>query len=300
MEHRGEGTLLQATFRYIALAMRAVHPGLIYDVGLHDAADTAYFLRNGYRVVAVDANPAVVKAAATRFGREVAEGRFIPLNVGIAEGEGTKTFWVSDARTEWSSFDTAIAGRLGPPRGVEVSLRSFESILAEHGVPLYCKIDIEGNDDLCLAGMRPDFRPTFVSVEITPRELQPRPLLEALSGLGYDRFKVVHQLSFTVPHRGWYVARQAGVVRLGKSVLEQLNGLLRGHRWEGGWRFRIGSSGPLPQRLPGRWMTAEATARLEAQLEDLFRRGVLGDPPDWFDLHATDQATLQTIGARWR
>jgi hypothetical protein len=45
-------------------------------------------------------------------------------------------------------------------------------------------------------------------------------------------------------------------------------------------------------------MTAEATARLEAQLEDLFRRGVLGDP-DWFDLHATDQATVQTIGARW-
>jgi FkbM family methyltransferase len=152
--------------------VRGVDPGLIYDVGLHDAADTAYYLRNGYRVVAIDANPGLVEAAATRFGREVAEGRFIPLNVGIAEGEGTKTFWVSDARTEWSSFDTAIAGRLGPPRGVEVPLRSFESILAEHGVPLYCKIDIEGNDHLCLAGMRPDFRPAFVSVEITPRERQ--------------------------------------------------------------------------------------------------------------------------------
>jgi hypothetical protein len=85
------------------------------------------------------------------------------------------------------------------------------------GVPLYCKIDIEGNDHLCLAGMRPDFRPAFVSVEITPRELEPQPLLEALSGLGYDRFKVIHQLSFTVPQRGWYVARQAGVVRLGKA-----------------------------------------------------------------------------------
>lgn len=279
--------------------MRAVDPGLIYDVGLHDAADTAYYLSNGYRVVAVDANPALIEAAATRFAREVAEGRFTPLNVGIAEGEGTKTFWVSDGRTEWSSFDTAIAGRLGPPRGVEVPLRSFESILAEHGVPLYCKIDIEGNDHLCLAGMRPDFRPNFVSVEITPRELEPRPLLTDLRELGYDRFKVVHQLSFTVPRRSWYLARQAGVVRLGKSVLEQLNGLVRGHRWEGRWRFRIGSSGPLPQRLPGRWMTAEATARLESQLEDLFRRGVLGDP-DWFDLHATDQATLQAMGARWR
>jgi hypothetical protein len=33
------------------------HSDLIYDVGLLDGADTAYYLFRGFRVVAVDANP---------------------------------------------------------------------------------------------------------------------------------------------------------------------------------------------------------------------------------------------------
>jgi FkbM family methyltransferase len=271
--------------------MQAVDQGLIYDVGLHDGADSAYYLRNGYRVLGIDANPVQVEAARKRFSREYTEGRFVPLNLGIAEGEGTDTFWVSE-QADWSSFDAAIAGRRTPPRPIQVPLCSFQSVLETYGLPLYCKIDIEGNDYLCLAAMRKDFRPLFVSVELTASEVNPRPLIEQLHELEYDRFKIIHQLSFTVPRPRWYLTRQVASVRSGKSICEQLNGMVRGHRWDRGWHFRVGSSGPLPRRLPGRWLTFAEASHLNAEIERLFRRGVLG-APDWFDVHATNRSTLE-------
>ena len=34
-------------------------PKLVYDVGMHRGDDTAYYLHKGYRVVGVQANPAM-------------------------------------------------------------------------------------------------------------------------------------------------------------------------------------------------------------------------------------------------
>ena len=37
-----------------------MNPRLIYDVGMHNGDDTAYYLRRGFRVVAIEPNPALV------------------------------------------------------------------------------------------------------------------------------------------------------------------------------------------------------------------------------------------------
>ena len=61
---------------------------LIYDIGMNNGDDTAYYLQRGFRVIAVEANPALVSQAIQRFEREVAEDRLVVLNVGIAEQPG--------------------------------------------------------------------------------------------------------------------------------------------------------------------------------------------------------------------
>ena len=38
---------------------------LVIDVGMYDGADTAYYLSMGYRVLAVEANPALVAQPST-------------------------------------------------------------------------------------------------------------------------------------------------------------------------------------------------------------------------------------------
>jgi hypothetical protein len=61
---------------------------VIYDVGMNNGDDTAYYLSLGFRTVAIEANPELVKQAKARFAREVASGRLIILNIGIADREG--------------------------------------------------------------------------------------------------------------------------------------------------------------------------------------------------------------------
>ena len=36
-------------------------PDLIYDVGMHNGSDTAYYLHKGFRVLAIEANPVLAK-----------------------------------------------------------------------------------------------------------------------------------------------------------------------------------------------------------------------------------------------
>ena len=36
---------------------------LIYDIGMYDGSDTRYYLNEGFRVLAIEANPVLVKRA---------------------------------------------------------------------------------------------------------------------------------------------------------------------------------------------------------------------------------------------
>ena len=56
----------------------------------------------------------------------------------------------------------------------------------------------------------------------------------------------------------------------------------------------IGSSGPLLRRLPGRWHDRAEATQLNAEIDRPSGRGVRSNPPDWFDLHATNRAALET------
>ena len=47
------------------------HLDLIYDVGMHKGEDTDYYLQKGFRVVAFEANPDLVKLCRTRFANAI-------------------------------------------------------------------------------------------------------------------------------------------------------------------------------------------------------------------------------------
>jgi hypothetical protein len=52
-------------------------PQLIYDVGMNNGDDTAYYLQRGFRVLAIEANSDLVANAATRFAREIGTRRLM-------------------------------------------------------------------------------------------------------------------------------------------------------------------------------------------------------------------------------
>lgn len=282
---------------------------LIYDVGLHNGDDTAYYLHRGYRVVAIEANPELVARGRERFSTAIRQGRLTIVDVAVGSKEGVVPFWIS-SNPEYSSLEQSEAAKWGQScRAVTVRARRFGNILAQHGVPCYLKIDIEGADHHCLEDLDPADPPRFLSFE--KRRLED---LLAARRLGYRRFKLIAQedlcqLMF-VPRLAersrstrrsrlystvWrslyrrFAGRRGDRGSGGSAPRERASG---GHRvlpWlphEGGrWAFPYGSSGPFGDETEGPWRTMEEVA-LTWLAFDLGHTGST-DPArdDWFDIH---------------
>jgi FkbM family methyltransferase len=281
-----------------------LRPDLIYDVGLFDGGDTAYYLFRGYNVVAVDANPLMVEKARSRFAREIQAKRLTVLNVGISETRGTETFWISDV-PNWSSFDRTIASRLGTAqRPVSVSGVPFSQLLAQYGVPHYLKIDIQGNERLCVDALKGTRLPKYISVAAENvgdatvlSDEQAVAMLDLLRNVGYQRFKLVNQSD------GWRSVRSNAVARFWMRIVTsadrgwlRVRGLSRiAHKFSDsgriaalGYAFSPHSSGPWGDDVPGPWMTFEkARSTYLRERRSHFSREGMPLYSFWHDWHAT-------------
>ena len=80
---------------------------LVIDVGTHNGQDSDFYLKLGYRVVAIEANPALVEKLQERFSEEIAQGRMTLVNKAISEQPGQITFYVNRRLSEWGTTDPA-------------------------------------------------------------------------------------------------------------------------------------------------------------------------------------------------
>ncbi len=252
---------------------------LIYDVGMNNGDDTAYYLHRGFRAVAVEADPELCKIAATRFEKEIQDSRLQIVNVGIAAQPGLLDFWICETNRVWNSFDRKIASRDGlPHHSIQIPCQTFDWILANYGIPHFLKIDIEGYDYLCIEALkRASDLPTYVSVELGNLER----FLSQLSELGYHGFKCISQYHF-LPLQLPPVPEQLKVEA----------GDLGGRRQFNGWAFPEGASGAFGEDTLGRWLDAEEVRRTHGYYRRL--REEQRQTPFWFgagysfwlDLHA--------------
>jgi FkbM family methyltransferase len=270
---------------------------------MHNGDDTAFYLARNFRVVAIDADPTLVNAARSRFAAQIQSGRLSVLNVGIADSEGEADFWVCERFSEWNSFHRSIASRDNSPHhSIRVPVASLSSIFEGFGVPFYLKVDIEGNDRLCLealAGVAAGERPAYVSWEsdITfCADAHRKPSkLDRVHELGYSRFKLIDQSTFEPVEAG----RSFGTLvdAVGRSAQRRFGGartraLFRRMTYRGrlekkfSTTFPMGSSGPWGEHMPGRWMTyAQARSRIR-EIAQHFRADSENDYTTWWDWHA--------------
>lgn len=288
---------------------------LIYDVGMNNGDDTAYYLHRGFNVVAIEADPSLCKEAAIRFNKEINQGRLQLLNVGVAKTEGVANFWICESRSAWNSFNIEIASRDGlPHHSIEVPCQPFEQILERFGVPHYLKIDIEGNDILCLNGLQNYLSttgcndvPLYISVEIG----QIDKFLEILISLGYSHFKLISQYNYLplqIPpskmERSFvflqYIEESDDqlakfVRRLSCTIgKKELISRFRGRsRRCGKWDFPWGSSGPFGEDSPGKWQEPQDIITVFNSFSEMAKQKVSSsfwnqkDYSFWVDLHAT-------------
>lgn len=265
---------------------------LIIDAGLHAGNDTRFYLAKGFRVVAIEASPELVREAEATFAEEIRTSRLTIINAAIWSAPGTVDFYICPGKSDWGTVDRAFAERNRELTGVEpivvpVRAITFDEVLRESGIPYYLKIDLEGVDLLCLETLRAyEARPTHVSIEMSLTSYEDAfGELASLFSLGYRRFKIANQsLNGRIvcpdpPREGTYVPAT----------------------------FDGYSSGPFGEEAPGEWMSIrDALARATVIIDDQAKHGakgseykteashhyriyrdLIGDPVGWYDIHAT-------------
>ncbi len=280
---------------------------LIYDVGMHNGDDTAYYRHLGYTVVAIDADPQACANARARFQADIEAGLLTVLNVGVAKEPGLLGFWICETHPEWSSFHREVASREGAPhRCVQVPCRTFASILGEYGIPYYLKVDIEGNDMLCIEALRTQqVLPRYLSLELDRID----ECVALLSELGYTGFKCISQFNYLplqLPPLAqqkraefWHrmltrrdLSHRAFRRVIGQTARDWMTEQRRRTRRRPTWVFPVGASGPFGEDTLGRWLTGDEVCGVYHHYDDLRRRGLSslfwGDQgySFWVDLHA--------------
>ncbi len=142
---------------------------LIFDIGMHRGQDTRFYLDKDFRVVALDANPALCAAARQSFAPELEQGRLHIVDAALHTRPGELvTFYVNPRKDDWSSLNAGYARREGDEATeVRVPGVTLAELFERHGVPRYLKCDIEGADEE-LARQLNAWRgamPAFVSIE---------------------------------------------------------------------------------------------------------------------------------------
>jgi len=246
-----------------------MRPDLIFDIGMHDGSDSAFYLAKGYRVVAIEANPHLCAAAERRFKLEIDTGRLVVINEGVADRSDVMSFGINKTKSDWSSFVESFAQRGQDVEYVGIQVRPLDYYLSVFGTPYYCKIDIEGHDEMCIQSLeRAKQLPKYVSTEATVGNFCKR-----MSAIGYAQFKIISQVWHQYQHLP-FPPREGEYVDA---------------------RTTCFMTGPFGDETYGPWLTAE---EFEAEYANCANRvyagslhAKLGCPMNvfmdsWFDFHA--------------
>jgi hypothetical protein len=172
---------------------------------------------------------------------------------------------------------------------------TFDSVLAQYGVPYYLKIDIERASRHCLQALSPPDVPPYISIEAHTVAY-----LGMLSMLGYDEFKLVDQRTHLAIDR----YRPGSVLRLRvagwqdhayrvRAQTERVALLVPGARHTYRALFnvtsvgaepdsltpRLGASGPFAEDIDGNWRALDEVAFDYLRLRSPHN-------PSWYDFHA--------------
>jgi len=271
----------------------SIDKNLIFDLGLHKGEDTEYYLKRGFKVVAVEADEELVKKNERYFSNYIKNENLVIIHGAINDSNSESvTFYKNTKKSVWGTVVKSWAERnatLGAD-SIEVSVKvvNLEQLFEKYGIPYYLKIDIEGMDLIALKTLfKCITRPKYISIESEKVDFEK--LIEefdVFESLGYDLFTLVQQSD---------VAKQRVPVNSteGKAIK---------------FSFKTGSSGLFGNDLNVKWLTKnEAINRYKfifklykifgdrsiftkiyslKIMKSILQRIIRKPLPGWYDTHA--------------
>lgn len=253
--------------------MNGIQKNLVYDVGMHLAQDTTYYLSTGYDVIAIDAFPEMIQHATDKFPDALKNGKLRLLNYALTDNDNEIITFHISGKTEWNSINENISTRQNQKASsIQVPTIKLSSLFKQYGVPYYCKIDVEGFDNICIQTLQEmEEKPTYISCETEcfsesqiVNEDDILATLNSLKSLGYTKFKLIEQdfLSPLLPGKSFYLNPKKesiffkGIRKVLRPFNYQLTKMNNRELLEvrQGYNFPFGATGPFGENLGGNWM----------------------------------------------
>lgn len=167
--------------------------GLCFDIGAHLGSRSRAFLDLGARVVALEPQPACAASLARRFAghpgfvvRAQAAGAR-PGRARLHVNRRNPTITTLAGESWRRAMAAAASGRERWDREIEVEVTTLDRLIAEFGLPDFCKIDVEGFEAEVLSGLtRPLPALSFEFLSFAPERAAA--CLARLAELGSYRF----------------------------------------------------------------------------------------------------------------
>jgi FkbM family methyltransferase len=267
---------------------------LIYDIGMHDGDDSAFYLRKGFKVVAVEADPEICRSTAEKLRDFIDAGQLTIVNRAIATRRGPVTFYRS-AKSGWGTivgeWEALNAARGVSSQQVAVEGITLADLVSEHGAAFYMKVDIEGMDHKAIESLASiSVRPNYLSMETRfardPTFAAVEGDFELLARLGYDRFKIIDQTKVAdqIPPNPPLVGAYVPV----PFVNGEGSGLF-GEESPGPWLTRERALAEFARLIHRKWLQVRLYRNMRNYLlycKIMFR--LTGRYPNlgWYDIHA--------------
>jgi FkbM family methyltransferase len=175
---------------------RFVAPGaLVFDVGANAGDHTQIFRSLGASVIAVDPLPQLAEGLRRRFANDPGV-QVVERAVARTAGEQATIHihdsdTISTMSTEWMEA-VQRSGRFqaGWTQSATVQTTTLDALIAEHGLPAFCKVDVEGFEPEVFAGLSQPL--AAASFEFTLETIdRTEACIGRLDGLGMREFLVV-------------------------------------------------------------------------------------------------------------
>jgi FkbM family methyltransferase len=235
----------------------------IYDFGMNNGDDVDYYLKKGFRVVGVEANPHLCTDCLLKFDDAVTRGDLVVLNFALTEGASNEAtpFFIHKTNHVLSRIVEPPKDTADDYSVIMVPQRKASDIVRDYGGPHYIKIDVEHFDHRVLADLfGASIFPTFISAEA--QSIQVFPLLAA----HYKFFNLVEGRSVSIDYKDANIRTADG---------------------EQKFSFNHHSAGPFGEDIVSPWLTRDAFSRL------LPKKGL-----GWKDIHATNIRMPQTLSPK--
>jgi FkbM family methyltransferase len=171
--------------------------GLVFDIGAHVGDRIASFIRLGARVVALEPQDGPADVIQRIFG---ADSKVTLVRAACAASEGKVILRINSRNPTVSTasldFIKAADGAVGWQgqlwdREMDVTCMTLDALIAQYGVPEFVKIDVEGFEDVVLAGLSQPLPALSFEFTTIQRDVAWR-CLDRLMQIGNYRFDVAH------------------------------------------------------------------------------------------------------------